>query len=54
VWTSDRELLLVGHKRQCALDVLSGEQRAVEGFPAGAYPRVGVTGRFDLEDLRGG
>src|SRR5262249_54285807 len=52
VWTSDSELLLVGADGHCALDVLTGEQDAVEGYPAGTYPRVGVTGRFDLDDLR--
>jgi hypothetical protein len=53
VWMSDTDLLLVGDDGHCSINVLSGERGLVAGFPRRAYPRVVVTGRYDLDALRG-
>jgi hypothetical protein len=52
VWTSKTDLLLVGDRNHCSIDVPTGAQSSLEGFPRRAYPRVDVSGRFDLEELR--
>jgi uncharacterized protein DUF1963 len=52
VWASDAHLLLVGKTARRVIDVRSGAESTLEGLPRNAYPRVDVTGRFDLDELR--
>ena len=52
VWLGRDLLLAAGEREQVVLDVESGERTPITGLGRNPYPRVDVTGRFELDTFR--